>query len=139
MSTTLKALLRTQAAAYSPLVSYLGSSPFRWWDGGLQQGSAFPAIAVQQISNPQMSALTGRLATSIARIQFTIWDVDPEDATLLEQVLYQFLDQFNAVGPSNLPAYPVEISGGPASRFADQDPVLYTRISDAMIFWNQTL
>jgi hypothetical protein len=138
--TTLEAKLLAQASVFPALTALLTASPFPWYDGQLQQGSLYPAVVVEQITNPQVYSLTGRMATSTARVQFTIWDTDPERARAVEQALFQFLDNFNAVGPSNLPAYPVEVVGGPRQNvYATPAPKRFTRQLDAMIFQNQTL
>jgi hypothetical protein len=137
--TSLEAKLLAQASAFSPLTSLLTAVPFPWYDNQLQQGSPYPAVVVQLISNPQVYALTGRMATSQARVQFTIWDIDPERARQVEQALFQFLDNFNAVGPANLPSYPNEVVGVRQTDYPQPSPKRFTRQIDAMIFQNQTL
>lgn len=139
MSTTLEVLLRTQASAFAGLTALLGTVPFRWWDDTLQQGSAYPAIVVQLISNPASYCNLGRLPTSWARYQFSIWDTDAERARQVESQLYDFFDVFNAVGPSNLPAYPVQIVNDRQSVLPNPEPKRFLRIVDAMIFSNDTL
>ena len=137
--TSLEDKLLAQASAFGPLLTLLTASPFPWYDNQLQQGSPYPAVVVQLISNPQVYALTGRMATSSARVQFTIWDTDPERARSVEQALFQFLDQFNAVGPTNLPSYPAEVVGVRQNVYPQPSPKRFTRQVDAMIFQNQTL
>jgi hypothetical protein len=137
--TSLEDKLLAQAQVFDPLTSLLVASPFPWYDNQLQQGSPYPAVVVQLISNPQVYVLTGRLATSEARVQFTIWDTDPERARAVEQALFQFLGQFNAVGPSNLPSYPAEVVGVRQNVYPQPTPKRFTRQVDAMIFQNQSL
>lgn len=137
--TSLEDMLKAQASVFPELTALLTSTPFPWWDGQLQQGSPYPAVVVQLIDNPQVYALTGRMATSTARVQFTIWDTDSARAREVEQALFQFLDNFNAVGPSNLPSYPVEVAGVRQNVYPRPAPKRFTRQVDAMIFQNQTL
>lgn len=138
--TSLEVKLLTQASAFAPLTALLTAIPFPWYRMQLQQGSPYPAVVVQLIDNPQVYALTGRMATSCARVQFTIWDTDPDRAVQVEQALFQFLDNFNAVGPANLPGYPNEVIGGPRENVYPQpSPKRFTRQLDASIFQNQTL
>ena len=144
MSASLEALLLSQASAYSPLASLLATAPANpnapaWYDNQLAQGSAYPAIVVTKISQPQSYALTGRMATAQARVQFVIWDTNPERARVVEQALYQFLDQFNGVGLANLPGYPNEVAGVRQGYSPQPTPPRWTLLIDAMIFWNQTL
>lgn len=144
MSTTLKALLLSQASAYLPLASLLATAPgnpaaIAWYDTQLAQGSSYPAITVQKISDPQTYALTGRMATSQSRMQFTIWDTDSERSEQVLSVLCQFLDQFNGVGPANLPGYPNEVANARQGFVPEPKPPRFTQMVDAMIFWNQTL
>jgi hypothetical protein len=138
MSSSLEAQLLSQASVFAPLQALLGT-PFRWYDNQLQQGSVYPAIVVQLISNPQAYVLTGRLPTSWSRYQFTIWDTDPERARTTENALFDFFDVFNAVGPANLPSYPVEVVNDRQSIVPNPEPKRFTRMVDAMIFSNDTL
>lgn len=137
--TDLKSLLRTQASAFGGLTALLGTTPFRWWDTTLQQGSAYPAIVVTMVSNPRNYVLMGRLPTGWSRVQFTIWDTDTLRASTVENALLAFFDVFNAVGPANLPSYPVEVVNDRETTVPEPEPKRFLRILDAMIFSNDNL
>ena len=139
MSTTLEAKLRAQASAYAPLTALLGSSPFPWYDTQLKQGSTPPAIRVLLVSNPQVYCNVGRLPTSFARVQFQIWDTDPQRGRAVEAALFGFFDTFNAVGPSGLPSYPVEVIDVRGGYYPLAEPPYFLRDVDARIFQNQNL
>jgi len=142
MSTTLEVKLRTQAAAFPGLTALLTDSPsglFRFYEGQLVQGSNLPAIVFQQASNPLMYSMLGRLPTSFARVQFTIWDIDPEDDRAVEAQLFAFLDTFNAIGIPNATAYPVEVLNSFTRVYPSPDPGNWQRIIDVSIFFNRNL
>jgi len=139
MSTSLEVKLRTQALAFPKLSALLGTTPFRWYDSQLVQGSAYPAIVVQLISSPMNYCNTGRLPTSWARYQFTVWDTDSERARTTESALFDFFDVFNAVGHSGLPDYPVTVVNDRQNIYPDPEPIRFTRSVDAMIFSNNAL
>lgn len=135
----LKELLRIQASAFPGLTALLGTSPFRWWDGQLVQGSAYPAIVVTIVSNPRNYCLTGRLPTGWSRVEFKIWDTDTLRAGTVENALLNFFDVFNAVGPSNLPSYPVDVVNDRQTVVPDPEPKRFLRMVDTQIFSNDTL
>jgi hypothetical protein len=139
MSTPLEVKLRSQASVFPSLLAILGTIPFRWYRDQLQQGSVYPAIVVQLISDPKSYVLTGRMPTSWARVQFTIWDTDPERIPTTESALLDFFDVFNGVGPGNLPSYPVEVVNTRETTVPNPEPKRFTRMLDAMIFSNDTL
>lgn len=136
---SLEAMLRTQALAFPGLTALLGTNPFRWYDTQLRQGTAFPAVTVQLVSGNETYAFNGRLATGWSRMQFTIWDSDPERARNVEAQLTAFLDVFNGTGIQGLSEYPNSIVMRRQTLFSETQPPLFQRINDAQIFSNSTL
>jgi hypothetical protein len=104
-------------------------------------GTGFPAVVVQQISDPQMYVGSGRLPTSCARIQFTVYGSggDSQNADAIVQALAAFLDTFNADGIAGRPASPNYIVGDRDMGIAATQPLTYMRVVDARIFWNPTV
>jgi len=139
MSTTLEVKLRTTASAFAPLIALLGTSPFRWYDTQLVQGSVFPAIVALLVSDPKSYYLGGRMNTSFARVQFTIWDTDAERGRSVEAALYDFLDVFNASGAPADRAKPNYVVGARGGMYPQTQPPQFQRIIDAKIFNNDTL
>lgn len=142
MPTSLEARLRTAAAAFPGLTALLGSSPFRWYDTQLAQDSAFPAITVLLVSDVLMYSLQGILQTSWSRVQFTIWDIDPESARNVEAELMLFLAQFNGDGVMISFSPPVcknFILTRRSGFYAQTQPPNYWRTVDAKIFNNSSL
>jgi hypothetical protein len=146
MYSSLKAKLFAAALLNPALVYLLGSgSPLvlRWFDVQLPQsaGTGFPAVVVQQISDPQMYVGSGRLPTSWARIQFTVYGSggDSQNADAIVQALAAFLDTFNADGIAARPASPNYIVGDRDMGIAATQPLTYMRVVDARIFWNPTV
>lgn len=103
--TPLEIKLRTQAAAFSELTALLGTTPFRWYDVQIAQGTAFPAIAVQVVFDGDTYVFAGRLATGFTRVQFDIWDTDPVRLRQVEGALTDFMNVFNGTGIQGLVAY----------------------------------
>jgi hypothetical protein len=141
--TSLKALLFAAAQQNAGLVYYLGGgSPvvLKWYDEQLPQaaGTGFPAVVVRQITNPQMYVTAGRLPTSWARIEFTIFGTgkDSQSADAIARALYSFLDTFNADGITGRPASPNYIVSDKDAGIAITQPLTYQRIIEARIFWN---
>jgi len=141
MSSTLVVKIISAASAYSPLSSLLGSAPFRMFPMQLPQGTAFPAVLVQVISNPRAYAVDRRMATSFARVQFTIFGSAPggENARAVESAICSFLDQFNTTGVSGLPIYPNRVVGSREFGIAATSPETFQIKTDAMIFDNELL
>jgi len=73
MSTPLEERILTAAQAFPALVSALASNPFAFYFTTLQQGSAFPAIVMRQISGSRMYRVDARMKTGWQRFSFTIW------------------------------------------------------------------
>jgi hypothetical protein len=143
MSSSLKTKLLTQAAANAGLIALLGSSPFRWYDNQFLQGSGYPAVVVQIISNPNMHVATGRLPTSWTRVQFTIWggpsDAGTQACETVIAALKAFLLTFNGTGIAGLVAYPNEIVNIRDAFCPQPDPGIFQKQMDAMIYSNETV
>ena len=137
----LKVKLFAAASANAGLQALLGTNPFRWTDIQLPQQSAFPAVTVNIISNPRMYATTGRMQTSITRVQFSIFGAGPDstNADAVAAALLAFLDGFNAAGMSGLPANSNQVVGDRDAGFVQTAPMTYLRIIDCVIFQNETL
>src|ERR1017187_4341686 len=105
--TSLKAKLFAQASVNAGLQALLGTSPFRWYDSQLNQSSVFPAVVVLIVSNPPEYVMGGRLSTSWARVQFTVYGTgsDSQNASAVVNALQDFLAVFNAYSSRSLPAY----------------------------------
>lgn len=142
MSTSLETKLRTAALAFPGLTSLLGGNTqntFRWYDTQLRQGTVYPAIVVTMVSDSSDYVFTGILATSFSRVQFEVWDTDPEHAYIVQQQLEAFLLQFNAYGLPNSPANANFVLNRQKKLYADTQPPQWQRITDVRIFNNSTL
>ncbi len=149
MNTSLKAKLFAQASVDAGLQALLLSSGspavFRWFDQSLPQGYAgpgkFPAVAVSVVSNPADYAVTGKLPTSWARVQFTIYGTgaDSENAELVADALAAFLEGFNGTGLNGLVARPNQIVGDRDGGIANTQPPTFQRFVDVRIFSNSTI
>lgn len=145
--TTLEAKLRLAALAYPDLTALLTNVPsitnfpdFRWYDVQLLQGTRFPAIVVQLISGGQSYSNYQRLSTSFSRMQFTIWDTDAQRGRQVEEILFQFLDQFNPAGMrANLTNYPNTVVLTRQGMYPQPQPPQYWRTSDVQIFDNSAV
>jgi hypothetical protein len=131
--------LRTAAASFAGLTALLGTSPFRWWDTQLVQGSALPAVVTQLVAGSKTYTFAGRLPTGFSRVQFTIWADNPVSAANVEAQLTAFLDQFAGNGISGLVQYPNSIVMQRQSVFQETQPPKYQRITDAQIFSNDLI
>lgn len=135
----LKAKLYTAAAVWPALTALLGSPP-AWYDVQLPQApqppANFPCIVAFLVSNPRVYVVTGRMATSFVRVQFTIYGTgnDSTEADAVAQALFSFLDNFNAVGLPNSPANSNDVVGDRDFGIAATQPLTYMRVIDAMIF-----
>jgi hypothetical protein len=142
--TPLKQKLRAAAAGNSGLTGLLGTSPFRWYNLQLLQGSAFPAMVVQIISTIPKYGYTMRAQNPVQnRVQFTIWggaaEAGDQAAHNVEAALKTFLDGFNAIGISNLALYPNHITLERDGFFIQTDTGIYQRLIDVMIWDNETI
>jgi len=140
MATTLEVKLRTAASANAPLTALLGTSPFRWYDMQEAQGGTFPSVTVQMIAAVNQYSLTQRLNNSHNRVQFTVWDTDPERARSVELAVLNFLDGFNAynAGDQN-PRQRNEVVMRRQGGNPQTQPLTFWRILDAYIWHNETL
>ena len=134
----------TAAAAYTPLNTLLGTSPFRWYYDTLQQGSAYPAIVVTQISGNKTYSVTARLKTGFSRYQFTIWGGQYAAGALardtVEDALASFLDQWSGgIGIAGLAQYPNRIVGEREFLYTEKDTPVYQKVVDAILFSNDAL
>ena len=143
---SLESKLRTTAAAYAPLLALLGSgSPvvFRWYDTTLDEGSVFPAVVVRMVSNPSAYVTTGRLPTSSARMQFTVWGGQyAGGATAADSVrdaLVSWFAQLNLVGIAGKVMYSNTIVNEMRGVFVQTDKPIYQRIIDAMILSDDSI
>lgn len=144
MSTSLKARLYTAALLDAGLLALLATgSPavMRWYDQQLPQGATFPAIVVQQISNPRDYATTGRMPTGFTRMQFRVFGTgnDSQGANAVVDALANFLDGFAGSGIAGLAQYSNLIVADRDAGIANTQPLTYQRIVDAMIFSNDNL
>ncbi len=150
MATEVKERIRTAAAAYTPLSVILTDtaplSVFRWYDRLLIPGSLMPAVVVNVISDPKTYAFAGRLPTSSARYQFTLWGRFNTQGLAalyqLEQALGTFLDQLDLVGIPDQVQYNNRIVAsrdGLAPATTKDTQGNPQKIIDAMIYANDSL
>ena len=135
MATSLEIKIRTAAAAYAPLAALLGTSPFRWYDTQLVQGTVFPAVVTQLVSNAPTYALPGALTASFARVQFTVWDTDAERARAVEAAITAFLTVAN-FGPYSSPVtvFANYILNTRQSMYPQTQPPQFQRIMDCKVY-----
>lgn len=135
------------AALLNPRLVYLlgGGSPLvlRWFDQQLPQaaGTGFPAVVVSQVSDSGTYVGSGRLPTSWARMQFTVYGTgfDSQNADAIVQALADFLDTFSADGVTGRPACPCNIISDRDMGIAATQPMTWMRVVDCRIFWNGTV
>ena len=141
MASTLVVKIIAAASAYAPLQALLGISPFRMSSFPLPQGSTFPAVLVQVISNPASYSVSRRMATSFARVQFTIFGAMPggENSRSVEAALSSFLDQFSANGVAGLSQQPNYVINSREFGIAATSPETFQIVVDANIFNNELL
>ncbi len=138
--------IRTAAIATPSLTAILGTNPFRWYDPQLAQGSVFPAITAQVVSDPASYVFTGRLPTSWSRYQFTLSATNTTNSqtgipalVALEAAFLTFLDSLNLLGIPGLVQYPNLVVAARDGFKAGPQPGIKQRILDVMIFANSTL
>jgi hypothetical protein len=139
---TLKAKIFAAASVNTELQALLGTNPFRLYDIQLPQQSAFPAVVMFQVSNPPAYVIGGRLSTSWARIQFTVFGTgnDSENASAVVDALQDFLKTFTAYGNlSRSGSYDNRIVNDRDAGIAQTQPLTYQRILDVLIFSNDQL
>ncbi len=144
MATPLQQRMLASASAYPALVALLGSSPFRWYYDVLQQGSAYPAVVVQQISGSNTYTAAARLKTGFSRFQFMIWGgqfaTGAQARDDVQAALTSWLDQWS--GGSGIPGlslYSNRVIGQRESVFVLKDSPVYQKALDVMIFADDTL
>lgn len=143
MSTTLEAKIQSGVQAYSPLASLLA----RRSDGAaaafeLQeyQGSEFPALVFFLVSSAPAYGAAFRSHIVNSRVQFTIWDTDPERARSVETQLMAWLDQFNAMSAvARTSQQPTQVVMRRTGGNPQTQPITFWRTLDAMIFNNEDL
>lgn len=135
---TLIVKLVTAAQSFAPLTALIGT---RISSYPLAQGSQFPAIVLQVISNPRTYSVNARLATSFTRVQATIFGLAPggENARAVESAWIQFLDQFNGDGIAGRSISPNTVVGSREFGIAQTSPLTFQIVTDAMIFENELL
>lgn len=136
---SLKSRLYSAASVDAGLVALLGSSPFRWFDQRLEQGSAFPAVVVESVSSSRMYVGSGQQPTNWNRMQFRVYGTgnDSENADTVVNALADFFNTFDGPGIPGLVSYPNLIVGDTDMGIAQTQPLTYMRLLDVRIFWNQ--
>jgi hypothetical protein len=132
--------IRTAAQAYAPLTALLGSgNAIRMNTLQIIQGGAFPAVALQLISNPSDYIVNARLATSTARVQHTVFGSTPggNNAWAVVQALRTFYDQANFIGIPSLSQYPSRVVNVTELGIPETQPQTFLIRLDVMIFYNE--
>lgn len=143
MPTSLEAKLQTALQATTAITSLLASradGKAAIYEMQENPGTTFPAITFMLISAVQQYSASQRMVNTPNRVQFTIWDSNPERARLVEAALITFFDSFNAynVGDSN-PRQRNDVVMRRQGGNPQTQPVTYWRIVDAMIWNNETI
>jgi len=145
MATPLKDKIRAAAIATPALTAILGTNPFRWFDTQLVQGSAFPAVVVQIISDAEVYTMNRRLngVGGPTRVQYTLWGVNTAAGQTalanLEAALQEFWDGLDLVGVPGLTQYSNHIVGARDGFVALPKPGNMLRLIDVMTFSNASL
>ncbi len=138
---SLKARIYAAASVDAGLIALLGSAPFRLWDQQLQQGSGFPAVVMEMVSNPREYVASGTLPTGWTRMQFRVYGSgnNSENANDVVDALDAFLRTLNLTGLPNSPAFPNLIVGDHDFGIASTQPFTYMRLLDVKLFVNDQL
>ena len=144
MPTSLQDRLQAGAQAYAPLTALIGSSPMRWYQNDLQQGSFYPAIVVTRISGQASYAVNRRMKTGFARFQFLIWGgMYQSGAAARDAVaaaLIDFMDQWSGgSGITGLSQYSNTNVLDREATYRQKDSTVYQRLLDFMIFADDSL
>jgi hypothetical protein len=133
---SLEARIRTAAAATPALTALLGSSPFRWYDSILAQGTAFPAVVMQLVSTNDTYVNSGRIPSGFARYQFAIWDTDAERGRQVDAAITTFFTTFDGPARGGAPQcwYGSQIVMRRSTVFAQPEPLKYQRVLDVNIY-----
>jgi hypothetical protein len=138
-NSTLLLMLRTNAQGRGPDTS----APFRWYTDGLLQGSLYPAVVTQLISNPRAYSQDGQMPTSWARVQFTIWGGPYTAGAQAREDVGQALGAFFAtLDLSSRPAGLVQPNFIDLERnaaYPQKDGLLYQKVMDLMVFVDDSL
>ena len=139
MATTLLAKLRTAAALDATLGPLLGPTPFRWYDQQLNEGTSFPAVAAFVVSTVPQYATNARCITARYRVQFNVFDPNPQKARQVATAIAAFLDSFNAFSSgSPVTQQPNQVVNQRDGGVAQTQPLTAMQIIDAHIWNNET-
>lgn len=134
---SLESRIRTAAAATPFLAALLGTSPFRFYDTRLNQGTAFPAVVMQLVSSNDQYVWSGRMPTGYSRYQFAIWDTDADRGRQVDAAITAFFTTFNGPGTqAGACWYGSQILNRRSTMFPNPEPPLFQRILDVSIFSN---
>jgi hypothetical protein len=137
MSTSIEAKLRIAASADATLPSLLGTTPFRWYDTQLVEGSAYPAMVCLRVSDVPTYVNQGQNPMELVRIQITIWEGQTAETTdALINALENFLATFSATSVIGYASN--RIVNKRRGFFAQTQPGIFQNIIDVMI-WNNKL
>lgn len=144
MATPLNERVRSAAAFDAGLQALLGTNPFRFWFDQLRQGSAFPAVVMQQISSQTDYTAEHRLATGWSRQQFMIWggeNLAGEQARqAVAAALKTFFDSWSGgTGETGKSLYPNEVLNERDFVFFQKSTPIYQRVMDVRIFSDERL
>jgi hypothetical protein len=137
MATPLVVRMITAGSVFAPLTALgvgLSSYPF-------PQGSVFPWITFQVISDAPAYVVNARLATSWTRVQALIFGTgaDPANAQAVLSAYQQFLDQTSFDGSSGQSISPNISKGAQELGIAQTQPMTFQIRMDALIRNNETL
>ena len=139
MATSLLAKLRTAAAADPTLGPLLGTTPFRWYDQQLVQGTAFPAVTASVVSNVPVYSVNQLLIVARYRVTMKIFDEDPEVSHQVASAIRNFLVTFNAYNAGDDdPIQRNQVVGQRDGGIAQTQPLTSMQIMDAMIWNNES-
>lgn len=142
-TTTLEVKIVNGVLAFSPLASLLATASDGQpaiFEQQEYQGTAFPAMTYVLVSTVPNYGASFRAHQVRSRVQFTIWDTDPERARSVESQLMAFLDQFNAwnSGDSN-PIQRNQVVMRRQGGNPETQPMTFWRMLDAYIWNNEDL
>lgn len=93
-------------------------------------------MVVFQVSNPKTYNVIGPMATSFARMQFTIYGTgnDSTNADAVAEALFSFLTGFNAAGLETSTGNANYVVNDRDAGIAQTQPLTYMRVIDVQIF-----
>src|SRR5262252_3169440 len=138
MATTIEEKIRSAALLNAPLVSLLGSSPFRWFGPQPEQGAQMPRVRMQRISAPSMYTVNQRMTTRRYRMQFVVEDTDKLRGESVLAAMRTFFDTFNAMNTSQTVGPNQVVDDFVGESEAQPDPITYWLRMDVYI-WNNEL